>query len=276
MPSSWVSTWSHPFLNAMLRAVNCASSTSQLSAWTGGSSRYRNLPAADWDVASNGEASITGAPLAMTHANTGTITNGAFLTQAQYMTQTLSIGTAASVEVETSNLANGTVVSGPSSPAASTLTRFKIAIPKSKSTVSVNLAVRNKLVDLITNKSTAHFSAAGNISVYSGAAPDVDSAATGTLLWRKATTTTTWNAAGSDACVLAAGLTGNAEAFGANQVVGYCRFEWSVGGTDYVIQGSVGEATGDFQFTNLDGAGNNEMADSTSYTLSGATISFVV
>lgn len=279
MPASYVSGWSHPYLNAFLRSAASSSGVGQLSAVSG--LRYRNTTATDFATAANGEAALLGAPLAMTHANVGTVTTGG-ASGSWYtggVSNGLVIGTSGSgaVELETSNLSSGVSISSSGTPVASNVTRFKVGVWKKRGTVEISTTLRNALVDLFTGKRTTHFCANGFIRVYSGAAPSPDSAATGTLMWQKTVDTTsafTWGSPVSDASALTGNLVATSEAFGANLVVGYARFVWTFSAVDYVIQGTVGQGTGDFQFVSLTGAGTNEMAQSTSYTMNNATMAF--
>jgi hypothetical protein len=275
MPS-FPTNWATGLLRGFLRATNPTSNIAiaQLSFASG--LRYRNVTGTDFGAASSGVCSLVGTPLAMTHANTGTMTTGSANGPGGGDVSGLTLGTSAPCELE-SNTAVG-VISSSSSPPASSITRFSVGFPSNRSTVLINTALRNKMAETMAGKNTAHWAANGTIKVYSGAAPSsADDAATGTELWSVATDQTSsfsWNDVASNACALAANLTATSNAFGANQVAGYARLAWTHGGTDYVIQGSVGEGTGDFQFVNLDGGSNNEMAQSTSYSINNATIGF--
>lgn len=274
MPS-FPSNWNAGLLNAALRATNPVSNTAitQLSFASG--LRYRNVSGSDFASASNGVAAITTAPLAMTHANAGTMTTGDAYGPGGAATTGLTLGTAAPCELESSTTA-GSVITNSSSPPASNLTRFSVGLPDARGTVRISTSLRNKWVDMLTGKLATHISANGTIKVYSGTAPgSADDAPTGTEMWSVATDQTssfTWAAASASACALNASLVATSLAFGANLVAGYARLKWNFGGTDYIIQGSVGEASGDFQFVNLDGGSNNEMIQSTSYTMNNATI----
>lgn len=272
MPSSYASGWSNPLLNALVRATNTTISSHQVSAVSGLRYKTWSSPGTEFSAAANGEIAPVTLPVSMNHANTGTVTTGGCNTNAVAITTTMTINTTAPCEVETSNLSNGVVISSSSSPAASTVTRYKLGFAKGRGTVSINTALRNMLCELIVGRRTAHISANGTVKVYSGAPPDVDSAATGTLMWQTTFTSTTWNAASSDAATLAASLVATSEAFGSNLTCGYARIAWNLSGTDYVIQGLVGQATSDFQFTSL--VSGTDMAQSTSYTLSNATLAF--
>lgn len=232
--------------------------------------KYKNVTGTDWNSAADGVITLQGTPLLTTHNNNGTI--------ARCVLNSTAVGSgfrpycvpATSGPAEC--VVDSLVISGSSAMSIST---FRVGLPASRGTVKFSTTLRNKILDTMFKKNNAHFSAAGTLKVYSGSAPaTADESASGTLLWQIATTTTTWNAPSSGISALAAGLTATSEAFGANQVVGYCRFAWTHSAVDYVIQGSVGEGAGDFQFTNLDGGSNNEMAASTSYTMSNASMDF--
>lgn len=276
MPT-FFSNWNARLLNAAFRATSAPSQSGILQLEFSSGLRALNSLGGfgtEFDAAADGAASLNGTPRAMNHFNSGTMTTGGVYGLMGNTITGLTLGTTAPCELE-STTATGTITNS-TTPPASSITRFRVGFPAARGTVQISTSLRNRWVDMMTCKQTAHFSANGTIKVYSGAAPaSADDGATGTEMWSVATDQTssfTWAAAASSACVLNASLTATSLAFGANLVAGYARLVWNSGGTDYVIQGSVGEASGDFQFTALDGGGNDEMAQSTSYTLSNATI----
>lgn len=234
--------------------------------------RYKSISASDWNAAANGEIQMAGLPVATSATNSGTLSR--FRIAGSGGATLLTSAAAGAVDT---TLSSEIVVSSTSTAANPTITDLRVGFPKTRGSVSINMALRNKLCELLVGKHVAHISANGTIKVYSGSAPDVDVAATGTEMWSANVDTTssfTWADVSSDACALNSSLVATSLAFGANLVAGYARLTWTKDAIVYVVQGTVGEATGSFQFSNLDGGSNNEMIQSTSYTMNNATISF--
>lgn len=231
--------------------------------------RYLGAPisGAYWTSASDGQASMITMPRTMVNQNSGTLGRVKFVDDRSANIYTTDYGTAF-------NNGHDVVLSDTVNASTTTIKRLKVGFPKTRGTMSINMALRNKMTDWVTGKSQTHWSANGTIKVYSGSAPDVDAAPTGTLLWQKATDQTssfTWaDPASNDYSALTGSLTATSEAFGANQTVGYARLSWTHNGTEYVIQGSVGSGSEDFQFTSL--SGGTDMVQSTSYTMDVATL----
>lgn len=236
--------------NALLDAMLRASASSLytvgqfllIDAGETGLIKYKTLAGTGAEFnAPSGGAAVLAAPLATTHSTNGTIakagirdTGGAQDVVTPY---TMSCGLAGgSKDV----VVDDDVITAAE---ANNITDGAIGLQKANGTVALNMALRNRIIEYFIRKDTAVFSAAGVVSVYSGSAPDVDDAATGTLLAQFTTSTTSWNAAAAGAAALAASINTTGLAVG---TAGYARFEWSQGGEDYVIQGSVGTSGADF------------------------------
>jgi hypothetical protein len=204
---------------------------------------------------------MTGLPLSTTHSSNGTIAKAKFLdnTQAQDVIIEMECGETVPKEMRISD----EVISAGE---ASNITAFTMLWVESLGTVKLNSALRTRLLESLTNKNTAAFSAAGTIKVYSGSAPaSADDAATGTELISFTTSTTSWSVA-SGSATLASSLNANASA-GSETAVGYARFSWTSGST-FVIQGSIGTSGTDFI---IDDA---TLTSGNSYNLTAATFTF--
>lgn len=232
--------------------------------------RYKNITGSNWDSASGGAIALAGVPTSTSASTAGTL--------AGFQLAMASDGNAVrSTSPGASTTTGEILLSSLDASAAVQIQDFVIGLPKTRGTVSMSMTLRNAFLECLVGKRTTHFSANGTIKVYSGAAPDVDSASTGTEMWSANTDQTsafTWSDTGGGVFALSGSLTATSNAFGANLVAGYARLAWTKDAVDYVLQGSVGEATGDFQFSNLDGGSNNEMIQSTSYTMNNASVAF--
>jgi hypothetical protein len=235
-------------LDAMLRASASATYTvgQYLLADAPGTSliKYKTLAGAgaEFNTPSGGAATLVSA-LSTSHSSNGTIasaglrdTGGANDVVTPY---TMSCGLSGGLKDVVVDDVEITAAE------ACNITDGAIGIQKANGACALNMALRNRIISYFVRKNTAVFSAAGAIKVYSGVAPDVDAAASGTLLLSFTTSTTSWNAAASGAAALAATLSATA---GATNTAGYARFEWTSGGQDYWVQGSVGVAASGANF----------------------------
>lgn len=217
------------------------------------------LGSANWGTPSGGQVSMTGLPILTTHSANGTIARA-------------QIGSGGSGNVASGMLAGLTggkdvVVDDEviSAAEACNITQLDIQQPLSRGTVKINIALANRILEFFVLKSAVHFSAAGSIDVYSGSAPDVEAAATGTLLISFTTSTTSWNDVVANACTLAASLNANGVATG---TAGYARFTWTHGGNTYVIQGTIGTSGTDFVID------STSIVNGNPFSLTAATIGF--
>lgn len=266
--------WATSLLRSMLRsAVSSGYTVDGIYLIDSGNTmrRYKLVSGSAWDAAASGAIALAGVPTSTTASSAGTLAGFTLAMPSDGSAiRSTSPGAATSSPGEI-------ILSSLNASDAVQIQQFRIGLPKARGTVQMNVALRNALVEVLVGKRATHLSANGTIKVYSGSAPDVEAAATGTELWSCNVDTTSafsWSDAASSACALAGSLTATSNAFGANQVVGYARLAWTHNSVNYVIQGSVGEGAGDFQFTNLDGGSSNEMQQSTSYSINNATIGF--
>jgi len=203
----------------------------------------------------NGITSLT-VPLALTHNANGTIVacnlvDGSAANVITGLVAGLTGGKEVVVDDEVISAAEACSV---------TDFRAQLASLSANGNVSLNIALRNRLLRIIFHLDTVHSAAAGTIKLYDGTVPSVDVAATGTELWTIATTTTTWNAAASASSALAATLTANAVASG---TATYGRFAWTANSENYVIQFKVAEITG---------TATGAMTASSSYTITACSM----
>lgn len=264
MPT-YATNWSVALLRAMLRATFTSGYTVDgIYLIDSGNTmrRYRLVNGTSWDAAANGAIALAGVPASTTASSAGTLAgfalNMASLSNAARSTSP-GAATASPAEIILSSLDASTAV---------TINDFRIGLPKTRGTVSMNLALRNKLLETLVAKNAAHFSANGTLKVYDGSAPDVDAAPTGTeLISFTIQTTNPYSFAdvSADACALVSSISATAAASGN---VGYARLSWTHNSVEYVIQGTVGTAGTDFIMDASALTGGN------SYNLTNATISF--
>ena len=126
------------------------------------------------------------------------------------------------------------------------ITNMSLQMPQFLGTVSLNIALRNKIVDILCQvAANIGLGQSASILIYSGAAPaNADAAATGTLLATFPTGTSGWVTPSGGSAALTASLVVAATATG---TAGYARL---VKGA-YTLQGSVGVGTGDFSLDSL-------------------------
>lgn len=252
-----MATWDVDFrvgmLRAMLRATYNASGVLRYI-WLMNSTmltlvKFAHITGTDWNTPANGKVTLA-ASVATTHNANATIAAATFRDETQ--ASALTPGNTAGAHNLTAGLSNGSrdvVVDDAVITAgeACNITKASIQLPEANGTVKLNTALRNRMLNYLINKSGVHFSAAGTIKVYSGAAPaSADDVATGTELISFATTTTTWaDVNTSTGCDLTATLTTNASNTG---TAGYARYSWNDPNTGetYVIQGSIGTGAQDF------------------------------
>jgi hypothetical protein len=255
-------------LRAMLRATYSSNGViGGIYLYNSGASsmlKYKlGLTGASWGAISARAVALT-TPVLMTHAANGTIAQA----------QLRNVGDGDSIT--TSGLVAGEAGTGHdivvddaviTSSDACNITDLRLQWGSSDGTVRINTLLANRLLEYLTGKDATHFSAAGTIKVYTGAAPaSADDAATGTELISFTTATTTWNDVNTTTgCTLLSTLTASASNSG---TAGYARFSWTEGSETYVIQGSVGTSTEDFVVD------NTSMTASSSYNLTAATMKF--
>lgn len=268
MALSYTTNWGTAILRAMLRSTNPIAGQYQIKHLylgnTGVASIYKyitNMTSAYWNSASDGIATMTSLPRLTTNSSDGVITE-ALVSGSSGLINGISAATSSPGGIILDSL---TVTSG----SAVNVTNFSVGLPASRGTVFLNAALRNKIVDLMTQKVTTHFSANGTIKVYDGSAPaTADDTATGTELISFAIDTTSsfsYNDVTSDACSLVSSISATASATG---TAGYARFSWTSGSDTFVIQGTVGTSGTDFVIN------NTSITSGNSFNLTNATMSF--
>lgn len=153
------------------------------------------------------------------------------------------------------------------------LLSYSIKIPLSLGTLAIGSVLASHIAGMFTglNYSRLHLgsnvSGASTIDVYSGSPPaTADEAATGTLLCTITLgATQIWAAASAGSAALAVQPSATSLASG---TIGYARLKKTLGGYDYIIQGSAGSSGTDFVFNTATTTGT-----STTVTLISAPLS---
>jgi hypothetical protein len=154
-----------------------------------------------------------------------------------------------------------------------TLLSYSIKIPLSLGTLAIGSVLASYIAGMFTGLNYtprylgSNTSGASTIDIYSGSPPaTADEAATGTLLCTITLgATQIWAAAGAGTAVLAVQPSAASLASG---TIGYARLKKTIGGYDYVIQGTAGTSGTDFVFNTATTTGT-----STTVTLISAPLS---
>lgn len=208
-----------------------------------------------FNVAASGMTQLNSAPLVIPTVNAGVFTTARIFSNLGTPiidTPISLLGGGGGVIVNTLEIVEGDPI---------TIEKIEIVMPASFGTVTINTALRNALLDCYCymEDGVGAISVA-DISVYTGAPPDIDDAPTGTLLWQIETGSEGDNflaaAGGSTGLKSLTPLTATALATG---TAGYVRITQEFNR----IQGLAGT---DFGFDNL------EMVEGEDYTLNDLTI----
>jgi len=260
--------------NAMLTSMLTTSSNTVTLLGT--TNIYTGAPPATPETAASGTLLATGPTFnasSMTQASLGTAVLSNPVAFTPTITNTagwarwLNPSSAAAIDMDVTVAAGGggsilstlSLING--TPAS--IQNQSVQIPAALGTVMLNVALRNRLVDILCQAAgNIGIGVSGSILIYSGSAPaNADAAATGTLLATIPTGVSAWATPSGGSAALVSSLVVAATATG---TAGYARL---VKGA-LTIQGSVGVGTGDFALDSL------SLVSPNNTTLTNATFSF--
>lgn len=218
-------------LDCLIRnvAVGATASIKTIELYAGGTLiKTLNVTSSDWVAAANGLTTLTGVPRLMNNVNAGTITSARFLDGAgTIIIDSMVAGTTGpEVVLDVAVITNAGT--------SCKLQSLALYWPKTLGTVQFSLAVRNRLLDIITGKQTnfPSFNGVSGCTVLGDADGATTPAIYGTAL---ITFNSTWNAASGGALSLNTSTLATAGATG-TPVCAYINY--STGG--YVILCSLG------------------------------------